>query len=251
MMANTNASAATDAHANAETHANTEATPSADANATLDAGTEAGANATAAGATAWTMTEMAIESTRAGFRRCYLRGLFSDTTQAGHVAIVVRVRGDGRVARVESYGACEMSIDAIRCMREEAAALRFEAPAGGRATVTIPFAYGSDGKHAAPRPNDAYAAGAFVAVESMRPRLHNCEQAAKREGKSIFASATMTVDVDARGHGLHVKVDPWQGDPDLLACAAEVLRDAPFAPPRGGRGTVVAPIVFNPRPGTR
>jgi hypothetical protein len=197
------------------------------------------------------MTQTAIESTRAGFRRCYLHGLFSDTTQAGHVAIVVRVRGDGRVGHVESYGACEMSIDAIRCMRDEAAALRFDPPAGGRATVTIPFVYGSELKHSAPRASDAYAAGAFVAVESMRARLHDCERAAKSAGRSIFASATMAIDVDARGHGVHVKVDPWRGDPDLLTCAAAVLRDAPFAPPRGGHGTIIAPIIFNPRPGTR
>ena len=43
----------------------------------------------------------------------------------------------------------------------------------------------------------------------------------------------------------------WKGGHELLACSAEVIRDAPFPPPPAGVGKIVVPIVFNPRPGTR
>jgi hypothetical protein len=50
---------------------------------------------------------------------------------------------------------------------------------------------------------------------------------------------------------VHVAVDQWKGGHELLACAAEVLRDAPFAAPPAGRGKVIVPVAFNPRPGSR
>ncbi|HEY8040046.1 MAG TPA: hypothetical protein VIF15_09650 [Polyangiaceae bacterium] len=201
-------------------------------------------------ASAATLTDEAANQTRATFRTCFHRGLMMDPTQDGHVAVVLRVDRAGHVVAVESWGACDLAPDALVCMRGQAAHVHLHPPLGGFATITIPavFTKGAERRRA---PNDAYAAAAYVAVEAMRPRLHNCEQTAHRSGSSVFASATLSIDIDSAGHGVHVAVDQWKGGQEILACAAEVLRDAPFKPPPAGRGRVVVPIVFNPRPGTR
>jgi hypothetical protein len=155
----------------------------------------------------------------------------------------------GKVAQVETWGACDLAPETLVCMRDEAAHLELRPPAGGSATVTVPAIFTS-GVARRQGPNDVYAAAAYVAVEELRPRLHNCEEVATRAGKSVFATATMKVDVDAEGHGFHVAVDPWRGGHEILACAAEVLRDARYPSPPAGRGRIIVPVAFNPRPGS-
>lgn len=201
-------------------------------------------------ATVAAMVDQAYMQTRRGFRRCYHRGLLYDPTEDGHAAFVLRVDRTGHVARVEVWGACDLAHEALVCMRDEAAQVKLAPPAAGSATVMVPavFTQGDDRPHSR---NDGYAAAAYVAVESTRPSLHRCEQAARRNGESVFATALMTIDVDAEGQGAHVSVDQWKGSQDLLACAAQALRDAAYPPPPAGRGRVVVPVVFNPRPFTR
>jgi hypothetical protein len=194
------------------------------------------------------LTEEAAVATRPMFRRCYHRGLLFDPTQDGHVGVVMRVGRTGKVALVETWGACDLARETLVCLRDEAAHLTLRPPVGGSATVTVPAVFTNGVAHRE-GPNDAYAAAAYVAVEETRPRLHRCEETAKRAGKSVFASATMQIDVDAKGHGTHVSVEPWKGGHELLACAAEVLRDAKYPPPPTGSGRVIVPVAFNPRPG--
>ncbi len=196
------------------------------------------------------LTDEAANQTRERFRRCYHHGLLFDPTQDGHVALVLRVDRAGKVASVESWGACDLAPEALICMRDEAKHVHLRPPQGGSATVTIPAVF-TNGAEKAGTAKDAYAASAYVAIEAMRPRLHNCEQTAKYAHTGVFASALFSIDIDAKGKGVHVGVDQWKGGHELLGCAAEVLRDAPFAPPPGGQGKVIVPVVFNPRPGTR
>jgi hypothetical protein len=196
------------------------------------------------------LTDEAIAATRLAFRRCYHAGLLADPTQDGHVAVVLRVGRTGRVASAETWGACDIAPQAIQCMREEGSRLKLHPPLGGSATVTVPAVFTNGAEHRT-TPNDAYAAAAYVAIEASRARLHKCEQAQRQAGKSVFASATMAIDVDRKGHGEHVAVDPWQGDTGLLGCAAETLRDATYPPPPAGRGKIIVPVVFNPRIGSR
>jgi hypothetical protein len=196
------------------------------------------------------LTDEASNQTRAPFRTCYHHGLLFDPTQDGHVAVILRVDRAGKVASVETWGACDLAPEALVCMRDEAKHVKLRPPQGGSATVTVPAVF-TTGKAQHGTAKDAYAAGAYVAIEAMRPRLHSCEQAAKYAHTSVFASALFSIDVDAKGRGVHVGVDQWKGGQELLQCAAEVLRDAPFVAPPAGRGKVIVPVVFNPRPGTR
>lgn len=201
-------------------------------------------------ATVAELTDEASNQTRARFRSCYHHGLLFDPTQDGHVAVVMRVDRSGKVASVETWGACDLAPEAIVCIRDEAKHVKLRPPIGGSATVTLPavFTNGADRRETN---NDGFAAAAYVAIESMRPRLHHCEEAARLSHEDVFASAVMSIDIDAKGRGLHVAVDQWKGGHEVLGCAAEVLRDAPYPPPAAGIGKVVVPIVFNPRPGTR
>ncbi len=197
-----------------------------------------------------TLTADAVNGTHNPLRRCYHQGLLYDPTQDGHVGLVLRVDRTGHVASVETWGACDITPSAIACMRDEAAQVRLPPPADGPSTVVVPAVF-TQARQRVTGSNDGFAAAAYVAIESMRPRLHACLDAAHRSGSDVSASAVMTVDLDGAGHGVHIGVDQWKGEHGLLGCAAEVVRDAPFPRPPAGQGRVVVPIVFNPRAGTR
>ena len=200
-----------------------------------------------------TPTDRAIADTRESFRTCYNHGLVYDPTQDGHVAIVLRIGSDGRVASVESWGACEIVSQTIDCMRVAAKKLRFVPPAGGSDTVTIPAVFTSSAavRRTNPRPSDVYTAAAYIAVEKLRPQLHACEQSARQSGRGVIASATFNLDVDAHGKVGHSNVDPWAGDKDLLACAANTLGNLSLPPPPGSKANVIVRLAFNPRAGSK
>jgi hypothetical protein len=199
-------------------------------------------------------TQNAITETFPDFRTCHYKGLRVDPTQDGHVAIIARIGPDGHVAKVEEYGACNISSDVIECMRGSASKLRFDPPPGGSMTVTIPAYFASPDayKHErAPSRNDTYTASAFITVEQARPQLHTCEAAARKAGKGIEASATMLLTLDGHGRVTAMHLDPWSGNQELLMCAAQTFQSLTFAPPPAGRGNVTTRVVFNPRAGSR
>jgi hypothetical protein len=198
-----------------------------------------------------TPTEKALEDTRLPFRDCYHRGLLRDPTQDGHVAIVLRIDRGGKVVRVESYGACELQADVVRCMREVAGRLRFTPPAPGEETLVLPVVYAPRaGNPRNTSGSDGYTAAAFLAVETLRPALHACEVSARSTGKRIDAFGTFTMEVDARGRVSTVNVDPYGGEQAILECAAETLQsNLQLPPPAGGRATAIVRLAFNPRGG--
>jgi hypothetical protein len=200
-----------------------------------------------------TATEIAIEATHRDFRSCYRKGLVRHPTQDGRVAIVLRIGPDGRVAKVESYAACELDPESISCMYGVAQRLRFPPPANGSETVTIPATFTSrDGvRRTVPTFNDSYTAAAYVTLETARPALHQCEEQARREGRPLEATGTFTMSIDPEGRVTKAHVDPWKGDQVILTCAARALEGIKFTPPAGGKGTVIARLNFNPRQGTR
>jgi hypothetical protein len=196
-------------------------------------------------------TERAIQMTHKEFRRCYTQGLLNDPTQEGHVALVLRVGPDGRVARVDHYGACELATQSILCMREVAKELRFGPPEAGASTIVVPavFSRGANTR-SAPLPNDAYTAEVYLSLEAARGPLHACEASARKQGRLVSANATFALDLDQNGKIIHAHLDPWSGDQDLLTCAAQAMDQVTFPPPPAGKGHVLARLAFNPRVGT-
>ncbi len=204
--------------------------------------------AIAAGGLGRSNTEQAADRTRAAFRSCYHRGLIHAPGQFGHVAIVARVGPDGRVAKVESYGACGVSHEVLACMHDEAKQLRFAPPPGGKDTVVIPASFvPRSGPDFDPDRGDAYTASAYVALEALRPEFHQCLDEARRFNKPVEAWGMFDMKLDAHGNVTDSHVDPWGGDQDLLRCAATVMQKLSLPPPVGGRGSVLARITFNPR----
>lgn len=195
-----------------------------------------------------TRTEKALEDTRNRFRDCYHMGLVHDPTQDGHVAVVLRLDQAGKVSKVESYGACELQHEVIRCLHDVAGKLRFAPPAKGDETVVLPVVFAPRaGRPHFEASSDSYAAQAFLAVEALRPALHGCEQQARTANRRIDAFATFTMEVDARGKITYVNVDPYGGEQTILSCAADVVQQLELPPPPGGRATLVTRFTFNPR----
>lgn len=203
-----------------------------------------------------TLNEIAVEQTHRELRSCYRQGLVRHPTQDGRVALVARIGRDGRVARVESYSACELAPESISCMYGVVQKLRFPSPAPGEETVVIPATFTSrDGvRRTVPTINDAYTAGAYVTIDAARPALHRCEEEARQKGQPATATGTFTMKVAPDGRVTKAHVEPWTGDHALLVCAARALETLRFAErPEGdrGEGTVIARLNFNPRQGTR
>ncbi|HEY1954197.1 MAG TPA: AgmX/PglI C-terminal domain-containing protein [Polyangiaceae bacterium] len=220
-------------------------TPPADASKNDNGGTPLSSSSDRLGRTP---TERAIEDTRAQFRSCYNRGLVFDPTQFGHVAVVLRVGPSGRVLKSEAYGACSIQHDVIRCMEDVGKTLRFDPPAAGKDTILIPVVFEPRaGPDESATQNDAYTAQAYVTLENMRPELHQCESRAH----GVEAWGVFDMKLDEHGNVTSANIDPYNGNQDLLACAAEVMQKMKLPPPQGGKGKVLARITFNPRAGTR
>ncbi|MEO8874555.1 MAG: AgmX/PglI C-terminal domain-containing protein [Polyangiaceae bacterium] len=199
------------------------------------------------------VTDRAIQETLVPFRSCYRRGLIHDPTQAGHVAVVVRVAPDGKVADVDTYGACELSKEILTCMTDAARELKFDPPRGGRDSVVIPAAYEPRGGRSLNVTTDrsSYAARAYLFLENARPALHTCEQLELQGGRSLDASGTYRLEIDGRGHVTKESIDPWLGNQSLLACGARALESTVFPVPPAGRAIAFIRLVFDPRRGTR
>jgi hypothetical protein len=199
------------------------------------------------------VTDKAIQETLVPFRSCYRRGLIHDPTQSGHVAIVVRVNAEGKVADVDTYAACELSREVLSCMEDEARSLKFDPPKGGRDSVVIPASFEPRGGRTLGTATDrsAYAARAYLFLENARPALHTCEEVETQNGRPLDATGTFRLEIDGRGHVTKEGVDPWTGNQTLLACAARALEGNVMPIPPTGRAVAFVRLIFDPRRGTR
>lgn len=195
------------------------------------------------------VTDRAINDTLVPFRRCYRKGLVHDPTQAGHVAMVARVGADGKVAKVETYAACELSREVLACMADATHELTFDPPRAGHDTVVIPASYEPRGGRMLNPSTDrsAYASQAVRWLESARPGFHGCEHSEMSAGRLLDGSGTYRLDVDGRGRVAKVNIDPWRGNQQLLGCAAHVLQSTSFPKPPSGRAVIYVRLMFDPR----
>jgi hypothetical protein len=205
-------------------------------------------NPTAGGPDRRTATERASQDTHRGFKSCVRRGTAREGTHEGRAAIVLRLASDGTVRRAEEYAACGLPVEAIQCMKDVAAQLKFSPEEAALGPIVIPSVFTDRaGDKRRPTNKDAYIAGAFVTVEKARPDLHACERATRINQRPVEASATFTLTLNADGSVQHAHVEPWAGNKDLVECAGKAVSRLKFAPPPNGRGSVATRILFNPR----
>jgi len=81
-----------------------------------------------------------LASMQADFRACYQASLADDYDLAGKVELVIRVAADGRVAAVTANGP-SLPPTAVECLLRRAALARFDPPAGGSGTITVPVTF--------------------------------------------------------------------------------------------------------------
>jgi hypothetical protein len=199
-----------------------------------------------------TLTEIAVDATHKELRSCYLQTLVRHPSEDGRVAVVLRIAADGRVAQVESHGACGIAPEAITCMYGVARRLRFPAtPAGETVTLPATFTSRSGVRRTVAMGNDAFTAAAYVAIEGARPALHVCEERARQGGKPAEASGAFTISLHPDGRVKDASLGVASGDGELLRCATAALSAVRFPSPPASNATVSARLNFNPRQGTR
>lgn len=96
-----------------------------------------------------------VAGMRAGFRRCYQRGLQLDPSMAGRVVLVIGVGPDGSVASAKPGGVSGNLGSVVSCVVARARAAQFDPPEGGGATISIPIIFKPDpsGPIGLPSPN--------------------------------------------------------------------------------------------------
>jgi hypothetical protein len=80
-----------------------------------------------------------VAGMRAGFRRCYNRGLKADPTMKGSVMLTASIGPNGEVLSVSPSGVRGIDKDVVSCMAARVASAQFSPPdPGGTPTLTIP-----------------------------------------------------------------------------------------------------------------
>jgi hypothetical protein len=174
-----------------------------------------------------------IGSLRPGFRSCFNRGLRSDPSMQGKVVFAARIAPDGKPSSVEIVSRDGLSEEVAACMKRKLEAAQFEpieGMDGGGTTLKIPITFLQQAPQitAAKIPS---APAAWLDFDALRA----CNVAAQKKGALIATNATFTVD-DGDG-GFDVRVDPFEGDQELLACAGGVVA-------RIERGSAPRPFAF-------
>src|SRR5262249_53335804 len=82
-----------------------------------------------------------IHSMRAGFRRCYRKGLQGDPTMKGSLMIAATLGPAGEVLSVSPTRAVGLSGNVIACVAARFSAAQFTPPAAGGAKLTVPLTF--------------------------------------------------------------------------------------------------------------
>ena len=100
---------------------------------------------------------------------------------------------------------------------------------------------------------------AIERLDALRPHIARSAFMAARLQleRARAASATLAalglpaLVLDDKGKVAHAHIDPWSGDQELLACAAEAMDRVGFPQPPHGKARALVRLSFNPRPGTK
>jgi len=82
-----------------------------------------------------------VAGMRAGFRRCYNRGLAENPEMKGSVRITAKIGPNGEVLSASPSGGGGLSGTVISCVAARVASAQFAPPEGGGATIVIPVTF--------------------------------------------------------------------------------------------------------------
>jgi len=82
-----------------------------------------------------------VASMRAGFKRCYEKGLEANPDIAGSVRLTIRVGPGGDVSGVSATNTGNLSATVVGCVKARAQAAQFAAPDGGSAVIDVPVTF--------------------------------------------------------------------------------------------------------------
>lgn len=80
-----------------------------------------------------------IAGMRAGFRRCYHRGLSEDPEASGTIRLELQIGSDGSVTRATAITKGRLPTSTVACIEARARAAQFDPPAGGGAKLVVPL----------------------------------------------------------------------------------------------------------------
>lgn len=78
---------------------------------------------------------------RAGFRRCYQRGLDSNPDISGRISLTIRVGPGGEVSSVGGSPSGNIPASVVSCVKGRAQAAQFAPPDGGSAVINVPVSF--------------------------------------------------------------------------------------------------------------
>jgi hypothetical protein len=82
-----------------------------------------------------------VAGMRAGFRRCYQRGLDANPDIAGRISLTIRIGPGGEVASVSGSPSGNIPSSVVSCVKARAQAAQFAPPDGGSAVINVPVSF--------------------------------------------------------------------------------------------------------------
>lgn len=82
-----------------------------------------------------------VAGMRAGFRRCYQRGLDQNPDISGSIRLTIQVGPGGGVSSVSGGATGNLPGDVVECVKARARAAQFNPPDGGSAVINVPVSF--------------------------------------------------------------------------------------------------------------
>lgn len=82
-----------------------------------------------------------VAGMRAGFRRCYQRGLDANPDIGGSISLTIQVGAGGNVSSVSGGSSGNLPGSVVECVKARARAAQFAPPDGGSAVISVPVSF--------------------------------------------------------------------------------------------------------------
>jgi hypothetical protein len=161
-----------------------------------------------------------------------LRSCLPAQVPQGKLVATVEIGKDGVASSVGPLRLCGVPWAVASCVQAKMTGADFGGSTARR--VQIPMIFAPSDPNEPPR----FAAAAMVALQGALRDLHACLGTAQAKTPNASATASFHLDVDLTGKIIGTNLDPWQGNQDLLTCAAATVGKLNFAT----QGTAVVKV---------